>query len=138
MGVVGATYFGIKIWVDGELNGLLAQKIIIRELSEIEKYQLYLYEETIRNDLKHRDFVLLKAIIQCESSWRQFDKNGNLLISKGNQGLGQINKLAHEKTYNEMGLDIKNPYHNLKFTVFLYKRDGINPWEKWSGHCWQK
>lgn len=99
------------------------------------KYQQFLKEELSKIGKTEKDFCILKEVFQCESSWRQFDNTGNVLISEGNVGICQINIVAHQKTYTEMSLDIYEPYDNLSFGVFLYQRDGLKPWLKWSGHC---
>lgn len=114
------------------------QPAFIRELTDVENWKLFLYQEVLKTELTYSDYLLLRKIAFCESTWRQWDKNGNLLVSYGNQGLFQINKLAHEETYTAMGLDVSNPYDNIKYAVYLYKKNGIRDWEKWSGHCFLK
>ena len=99
------------------------------------------YREFLKNELllagkTNRDFLILKEVFWCESRWQQFDKNGKPTAYKGNYGIAQINKLAHEKTYTEMGLDVvNNPFDNLTFAIFLYKNYGLQPWLAWSGSC---
>jgi len=112
-----------------------SQGVVLRELTQREQYKLYLYKQLNYN---FKAYKLLSRIINCESGWQQFRKDGLVVISKGNIGLGQINRLAHEKTYTRMGLNMADPYDNLKFTVFLYRRDGVGPWLSWSGWCWNK
>lgn len=121
-----------------ELNRLPQSTGFTRNLNETERYKLFLLEEVRRQKLAYRDFAILREVIRCESEWRQFRKDGSAIMSFGNIGLGQINRLAHERTYKAMKLDMKNPYDNLRFAVHLYQRDGLKPWEAWSGHCWQK
>jgi len=98
---------------------------------------MFLLEEVRRQALAFRDYRILKEVIQCESGWRQYRKDGRLVVSSGNIGLGQINRSAHERTYTAMKLDVKGTKDNLRFVVFLYKRDGLRPWRQWSGHCWE-
>ena len=136
--LVGALILGlflpiiIQSYVSERLNEL--QPAILREFDEKEKNQLFLYEEVLRQGLIYRDFFILKNIAQCESNWTQF-KNRELVISKGNIGLFQINRLVHEKIYIKMGLNMSNPFDNIKFAIYLYKRNGIKDWRAWSGHC---
>jgi len=112
------------------------QQVQLRDLSEVERYKLFLYEEVLRNDLTYRDFVLLRKIIQCESGWRQFDKNGNLLVSKkGDVGLFQISQKYHLENSKKLDYDISDWKDNLRFGVFLYKKDGSIYWN-WSKRCW--
>ncbi|GIW70350.1 MAG: hypothetical protein KatS3mg101_1097 [Patescibacteria group bacterium] len=136
--VVSGTKMATEKFIETELRRIPPPVGFIRELNKTENYKIFLLETTFKEGLTYGDFILLKKIIQCESSWRQFNKDGSVIISSGNIGLAQINKFAHEKTYTAMGLDVKNPYDNLKFAVFLYKTQGTKPWLKWSGHCWNK
>ena len=110
------------------------------ELTEMQRWRLHLYEQVLAQGLSYYDFVLLadktQGIIRCESGFRQYASDGSVIISEGNIGLFQVNKLAHEKTYTKMGLDMSDPYDNLTFGFFLYERDGISAWYTWSGHCW--
>ena len=127
-----------KDWVNRELKTQEQARVTSREFTDVEKWKVFLLEEAQRNDLNYKQFRLLKSIVKCESSWQQYRKDGSVVVSSGNIGLAQINKLAHEKTYKQINLDPYNPYDNLKFAIFLYKRDGISPWLKWSGWCWNK
>jgi hypothetical protein len=118
-------------WTSKEIQRVQYSKIIIP--NELVRWKLYLFKEL---EYDYSSFKILNAIAQCESGWNQFDKDGKILKNNGNFGIFQINKLAHLKTYRNLGIDIENPYGNIKFAVFLYQRDGISPWYKWSGHCW--
>lgn len=135
--VVGITRTTTQRIVAGALKRL-PQPQASRELSEVESWRLYLYEAAHEAGLTHKDYSLLNEIVRCESGWRQFAKDGTPIVSSGNIGLAQINKLAHESVYEKMGLDPNEPEDNLKFAVYLYQRDGIRPWKQWSGHCWLK
>lgn len=132
------TVWGTNYWTERELKQAIQPAGFIRPLTEKEQYQLFLYQTVLDEGLAYKDYALLKRIVQCESSWRQFYRDGTVIVSSGNVGLGQINKLAHAATYSKMGLDVERWRDNLRFVVFLYKRDGIKPWEKWSGHCWKR
>lgn len=112
----------------------------ILELDEKQKYQIYLFQEGIESGLKIRDIRLLKKIAQAESGWRHYDSNGNVLLGKINSndiGLFQINKKFHLEKAKEMGLDIYQPLDNIKFAIYLYKKEGTTPWN-WSKKIWSK
>ena len=97
--------------------------------------EAYLWEEIKVAGLTSKDYLILREIIRCESGWEQFWANGNVKISKGNIGLAQINKSAHQEEYERLGL---NPYRerdNIKYAIILYQRNGIADWQPWSGHC---
>lgn len=68
-------------------------------------------------------------IVQCESQFRQFDKNGNTLRSKTSDiGIMQINRV-HWKEANRLGLDIWNSVDdNIKMGKIIYDIQGIDAW----------
>lgn len=109
----------------------------IKELTPQEQWKIYLLEEVFKSKLSFKDFKKLYEVNECESNWKQFDKNGGAIISSGNIGIAQINKLAHETGYTKLGLDVRNPFDNLTYQVLLYKWEGLKPWRLWSGHCWE-
>jgi len=102
---------------------------------EREKYQQFFKKELLRIGKTEKDFLIMKEVVFCECGWEHYYLTGKVKVSKGNVGFGQINIVAHQKTYTAMDLDIYEPYDNLRFTAFLYKRDGLKPWLAWSGHC---
>lgn len=134
--VVSAILLAHDRGVRAELNTLSRNQVELRDFSEKEAAQVFLLEEVLKEGLAYRDYRILKEVIRCESGWRQYWKDGRLIVSSGNIGLGQINRSAHERTYTAMGMDVRGTKDNLRFTVFLYRRDGLRPWREWSGHCW--
>lgn len=121
-----------------ELKVASQTRVELRAMTEAEQWKLFLFEESLRQGLRYSEFVLLRSIVQCESNWRQYNKDNSVVVSSGNVGLAQINRFAHEATYTKMNLDMENPYDNLKFMVYLYERDGVRPWLEWSGYCFLK
>jgi len=102
------------------------------------EWKLFLYEETLRQGLSYKDFVLLREIAYAESGFNHFNKNGEVLVGKKNNkdiGIFQINSYYHEKKAKELELDIRNPYGNIKYAVLLYKEQGSKPWG-WSKKNW--
>jgi len=91
------------------------------------------------------EFKVLQEIIQCESGWQHYwpttragHKAGDVKISNGNIGFGQLNRPTWEKWMQKNhGLDIYDPADNLKATLLIYRRSGIGPWEPYSGHCFK-
>lgn len=127
-----------KYWVNRELKKQEQTRVTLREFTDVEKWKVFLLEEIQRNGFTYRDFALMSRTVACESSWRQYSKNGEVLVSKTNDiGLAQINKLAHKETYTKMNLDPNDPYDNLKYAIFLYKKSGLFPW-RYSGACRNK
>lgn len=138
LALTGVSVMSISVHAYVKLKTAEFSKTELTELGDVAKWKLFLYEESLRRGLNYEEFRLLRSIVQCESSWRQFYKDGTVIISSGNIGLAQINRFAHEKTYTKLNIDPSDPYDNLRFMVFLYQRDGVAPWLKWSGHCWYK
>ena len=95
----------------------------------------FLKLEIAKQGLSNRDFEILSAIIFCESSWAQKYETGEVKVSNGNIGLAQINRMAHEDEYTKLNLDPFKEFDNLQYAILLYKRNGIQDWEAWSGHC---
>lgn len=135
---VSANLWGYWAGTVFELKATSQTRVELRALTETEKWRLFLFEESLRQGLGYAEFSLLRSIAKCESNWRQYRRDGSVVESNGNVGLAQINRIAHEGTYTKMNIDPENPYDNLKFMVYLYKRDGVAPWFAWSGHCWNK
>lgn len=134
--VVGATYFSVKVWVDGELKGMPPPAKFIRELTPEEYAKVYLYNLILEKGLRYRDFAILREVIGCESAWRHYLSNGKVIMSSGNVGFGQINHLAWYEFFQAKGLSIYGWEDNIRATVWLYQNYGLKPWQKWSGNCW--
>ena len=101
------------------------------QLSDTQKYNLYLYEKVLEKDLKIKDFFRLKNIAYCESRWRQFDANGEVLRGtkvKTDLGYMQINEKWHGKEALALGHDLYSPEGNIAYGVQLYAKEGASPW----------
>lgn len=87
-----------------------------------------------------KDNPILAEIAQCESTFRQFDKNGNVLRGKVNDddlGIMQINKHYHEEDATLLGFNIYTLEGNLAYAKWLYGKYGDKPWVH-SSKCWSK
>ena len=98
---------------------------IMRELSEIEKAGLYLFEQVGENTLIYKK---LWKVIDCESEWKIDAYN-----SKSNDGgLSQINEATWKKKAVELGYEnYKTDYRdNIDMMIWIIKNDprGINNW----------
>jgi hypothetical protein len=83
---------------------------------------------------------VLAEISRCESHFRQYDRNGQVLRGKVNSddlGLMQINEYFHGKRANELGLDLKTIEGNLAYAQYLYDKEGTKPWNA-SSKCWSE
>jgi hypothetical protein len=108
---------------------------IENQLNQEQKARFFLLNEIEKAGLSFRDFRVLVEIIRCESSWKHYNKNGDVIVSSGNVGYAQINKPVWRDYFLEMGIDIYKWKDNLRAAVILYKNQGIRPWKQWSGHC---
>ena len=136
MVAVSAIYIWTTAHVRDELKAISQNRTELRAFADTDRWRVYLYEETLRRGLTYSDFRILREVVQCESSWRQYRSDGQVIVSSGNIGLAQINRFAHEAVYQSMRLDPEIPEENLSFAIYLYERDGLAPWRLWSGWCW--
>lgn len=88
-----------------------------------------------------KDTPILAEIARCESGFRQFDKNGNVLRGiKNNKDVGvmQINEYYHAATAEKLGYDLHDIEDNMRFAKeYLYDKQGSRPWLA-SSPCWSK
>lgn len=57
------------------------------------------------------------------------------LQSKADIGRYQINTNVHQKTADRLGYDVTTLEGNTKMALYLYERDGLQPWNA-SKECW--
>ena len=84
------------------------------------------------------DIPIMTEIAECESRFRQFDHNGNVLRGEQNRrdvGVMQINEDFHLETALEMNTDLYSLKGNLSYARVLYEKYGTKPW-KHSKKCW--
>jgi len=81
---------------------------------------------------------LLVDIARCESTFRQFDQNGQVLrgkVNNGDVGVMQINEKYHADEAVKMGMNIYTVEGNVAFGKYLYDKYGAQPWGA-SSPCW--
>ncbi|MEN9604523.1 MAG: hypothetical protein RJB39_208 [Candidatus Parcubacteria bacterium] len=81
---------------------------------------------------------ILYRIAFCESTYAQYDRNGNVLrgvVNSKDVGVFQINERYHKANAERMGIDLYTPEGNLEYAEYLYNRDGARPWSS-SKPCW--
>ena len=86
------------------------------------------------------DIPVMANIAKCESQYRQFNSNGEILKGKKNsydRGVMQINVLYHSDKADELGLAINTIEDNVSFARYLYEKYGAKPWIA-SSACWAK
>lgn len=86
------------------------------------------------------DIPIMVDIARCESTFRQYDKNGNVLRGKANRydvGVMQINEYFHLEKSEKLGYDIYSIEGNMAYARYLYEKEGARPWLA-SSNCWAK
>jgi hypothetical protein len=95
----------------------------------------FIEQKARESDLDPR---LVRRIAFCESTYRQFDKNGEVLRGKENGfdvGVFQINETFHLEKSKELGLNIHSTEGNIEYAVMLLRDEGSRHW-KASRPCW--
>jgi len=83
---------------------------------------------------------ILAEIARCESTFRQLDKDGQVLrgkVNKSDLGLLQVNEYYHGEKAEDLGFDLKSVDGNLAYAKYLYDKEGTKPWSA-SAKCWKK
>ena len=81
---------------------------------------------------------ILIRIAGCESQFRQFDKNGNVLrgnIVHQDVGVMQINETYQGALASALGYNIYTLQGNVAYAKWLYEQEGTQPWMS-SNACW--
>lgn len=80
-------------------------------------------------ELVLKEFPELYDIVSCESGFRHYDKNGDVLSSHtDDKGLFQINLRWWEGEAIRLGHDIMTVEGNLAMAKHIYKLQGKNAW----------
>ncbi len=80
---------------------------------------------------------IMADIARCESRFRQYDADGNVLRGQVHSDVGvmQINEYYHGKEARALGYDLYTLDGNMAFARYLYEREGTTPWLS-SSYCW--
>jgi hypothetical protein len=81
---------------------------------------------------------ILVEIARCESNFKQFDKDGNIIRGEKNNadvGVMQINEKYHDATAKVLGYDLHTIAGNIAYAKHLYDEQGSKPWSA-SKKCW--
>lgn len=84
------------------------------------------------------EYPILAEIAFCESTLRQYDAHGNVLrgkVDRNDVGLMQINERYHAEQAKKLGIDIYTVEGNMEYAVWLYEKQGSQPWSA-SSPCW--
>ncbi len=95
-------------------------------------------EEYVRNYFS--DIPVMVEIAKCESRFRQYDVNGEVLRGEVNsldRGVMQINEYYHGEDAKKLGFDILTIEGNTAYARYIFDKYGVRPWKS-SGACWSK
>lgn len=104
-----------------------------RSFTDSKAMQSYLHQEFF-------DAPILIEVARCESEFRQFDRDGNVIrgrVVPDDIGVMQINEYYHGDTADKLGLDIHTTEGNVAYAKYLYGKYGLKPWSA-SKACWSK
>jgi len=93
-------------------------------------------EEYVRNYFS--DIPIMVEIAKCESRFRQYNKDGDILRGEENRldrGVMQINEYYHIEDSEKLGYDIYTLEGNTAYARFLFEKYGVKPWKS-SAPCW--
>jgi len=69
------------------------------------------------------------AVVECESNFKQFEKDGTVRTSSTNDiGIMQINKKTWGAEALKRGIDIYTTKGNIEMARIVYKQQGIEAW----------
>lgn len=84
------------------------------------------------------DTPILVEVAWCESTFTQYDKEGNVIrgrVNNADVGVMQINEKYHLESAERLGLDIHTVEGNVAYAKHLYDVYGTSPWNA-SKPCW--
>jgi len=93
-------------------------------------------EEYVKNYFS--DIPVMVEIAKCESRFRQYDGDGDVLRGEKNNfdaGVMQINEYYHNEDSEKLGYDILTLEGNTAYARYLFERYGLKPWRS-SAKCW--
>lgn len=86
------------------------------------------------------DDHIMVEIAACESGYRQYAPNGELLRNPGNDnvvGVFQLHEDYHEGPADDLGYDIYEVEGNVRYAKHLHETEGLKPWGP-SSLCWDE
>lgn len=88
----------------------------------------------------YKDDPILIDIARCESTFRQYRKDGQVMrgiVNPADVGIMQINEKYHLERSKSLGYDIYTVEGNLAYAKEMYEDQGAAPWSA-SSPCWSK
>lgn len=115
---------------------------VVEEKKETSKEKSVVKNMTAEEYVKKyfSDIPIMIEVAKCESRFRQYDANGNVLRGEINyldRGVMQINQFYHEDNSGKLGYDLLTIEGNTAYARHLYEMYGLRPWKS-SAPCWAK
>lgn len=131
-------HFKSSLFRIGGLSLLLA---IAYTYGQINIAEHIINAETITHTIMQpTDFPILEKIAKCESGYKQFKANGDVIRGKINPsdiGKYQINEYINNDLARKLHFDIFTEQGNHDMAVYLFTHQGTEPWNS-SKSCWSK
>ena len=123
---------GITVAVLAVLNNPVLQPSETPSMPQAQSVKEYVEEQ-------FADAPIMAAVAGCESHFRQFNKDGELLKNPNSTAVGvlQIMSSIHAEQALKIGHDIKTLEGNVGYAKYLYETQGTKPWNA-SKACWSK
>jgi len=83
---------------------------------------------------------IMVEIAKCESQFKQFGKNGQVIQNPHSSAVGLFQIMASIHTDfadDKLGLDVYSLQGNAAYARYIYDREGTRPWNA-SKACWSK
>lgn len=93
-------------------------------------------EEYVRKHFEN--YPIMADVAECESRFRHFDKNGEIIrgkVNKSDIGVMQINEYYHKQTANKLDISLYTLEGNIEYAKYLFEKEGTAPWLA-SSKCW--
>lgn len=120
---------------------ITAEDVAVTEISD-EQNRSFTDSKTIEAYLRKEfaDTPVLVDIARCESTFRQFHKDGTVVrgrVDSDDVGVMQINTRYHGDLAKKMKIDLNTVEGNVTYAKYLYSKFGLKPWSA-SEKCWSK
>ncbi|TSC66937.1 MAG: hypothetical protein G01um101472_587 [Parcubacteria group bacterium Gr01-1014_72] len=135
--LLAQTFYGAPTAVSSVDEAATPKHAFRQEVQEVIVDRPLTLEGHVRESFQ--ETPVLAEIARCESRFRQFDSDGEVLRgarNKGDVGLMQINEYYHGEKAKELRFDIHSLEGNITFAKWLHERYGDAPWVH-SSKCWR-
>ncbi len=130
--------FGVALAFASALTGTSTLQMSVPTPSAIVMPKATTVQEYVR--AYFADIPVMSKVAFCESTFRQFDKDGSVhrgVVNSKDVGVMQINEYYHLETAEKLGLDIYTIQGNVAYARYLFEKEGTTPWLS-SSPCWGK